>query len=359
MPLHPSAIQLVSPEGEYRAHPEYPIEMDDGFLRSLYRDMVVLRRADAEATNLQRQGLLKLWPPVIGQEAAQVGSVRAMEAEDFAFPTGRDFGAVLGRGVAPRDAMAVWRGDLQGGGWDVEATRLGLYTKPVGSHAPHAVGYAMALRREGVAGATLAYLGDGALATGDVHEAFVWSSVFAAPVVFFCENNQYAISVPVARQSLNPLFERASGFGFPGIQVDGNDVLACYAVTAASLARARGGGGPTLVEAYTYRMGPHTTSDDPTRYRTSEEEEAWRRRDPVLRMQLLLLHEEMCTERDLEGYEADAAAMAAQVRRACSDEATLPDAHAMFEHVYDVTPAHILEERDAWMAFREAAEELE
>lgn len=358
MALDPSAVQLLSVDGVYRPHPDYPMTLEPQMLTSLYRDMVVLRRADIEATNLQRQGMLKLWPPVLGQEAAQVGSVAALSSDDFAFPTGRDFGVVLGRGVEPGDALSVWRGERQGGGWDVGAKGLGLYTKPVGSQAPHAVGFALGRAWQGIGGAVVAYLGDGAMATGDVHESFVWSAVFGAPVIFFCENNQYAISVPVARQSANPLFERAQGFGFPGVQVDGNDVLACYAVTAAALERARGGGGPTLVEAYTYRLGPHTTSDDPSRYRSREEEQEWRERDPIERLRSFLTREAIVDDDALAGIDDEAAAMAATVREACTRAPTETDPSIMFDNVYAAAPPHILEERAAWSAFEAAAEDL-
>ena len=288
-------VQLLTPEGERVSHPDYSVDFTDEELRGLYRDLVTVRKLDTEATALQRQGELGIWASLLGQEAAQVGSGRAMRTQDMAFPTYREHGVLYCRGIDPIMPLSLFRGVDQGG-WDPVANKFNLYTIVIGAQTLHATGYAMGITKDGKIGtddgeAVIAYFGDGATSQGDVNEAFIWSSVFHAPVVFFCQNNQYAISEPLERQTRIPIFQRAAGFGFPGIRVDGNDVLACYAVTRAALDNARMGQGPTLIEAYTYRMGAHTTSDDPTRYRVSSEVEAWQAKDPIARVRALLARE--------------------------------------------------------------------
>ncbi len=269
----PDLVQLLTPEGERVRHPDYDLDIDEPQLRSLYRDLVLVRRVDTEATSLQRQGELGIWASLLGQEAAQVGSGRALRPDDYAFPTYREHGVAWCRGVDPLNLLGLFRG-VNHGGWDPNEKNFHLYTIVIGAQTLHATGYAMGMARDGADAACIAYFGDGATSQGDVNEAFTFASVFNAPVVFFCQNNQWAISEPLERQTRIPLYQRASGFGFPGVRVDGNDVLACLAVTRAALQRAREGSGPTLIEAYTYRMGAHTTSDDPTRYRIASEVEA-------------------------------------------------------------------------------------
>jgi pyruvate dehydrogenase E1 component alpha subunit len=340
-------VQLLTPEGERVTHPDYSVDFTDDKLRGLYRDLVTVRRLDAEATALQRQGELGIWASLLGQEAAQVGSGRALRTQDMAFPTYREHGVLYCRGIDPIMPLGLFRGVDQGG-WDPIAHKFNTYTIVIGAQTLHATGYAMGVALDGKVGrngsaeadntneAVIAYFGDGATSQGDVNEAFIFAGVFNAPVVFFCQNNQYAISEPLERQTRIPLYRRADGFGFPGIRVDGNDVLATYAVTRAALDNARHGQGPTLIEAYTYRMGAHTTSDDPTRYRVASEVEAWQAKDPVLRMRRLL-------ERENAGS-ADIAAFFAEVDEQARVEAVAlrervlnmpdPDPTQIFDHVY-------------------------
>src|ERR671917_41913 len=287
LPQQPDLVQLLTPEGERVEHPDYAIDPSDEELRGLYRDLSLVRRWDVEATALQRQGELGIWASLLGQEAAQIGAGRAMGAEDTAFPTYREHGVAWTRGVDPLHVISLFRG-VDNGGWDPVATGFNLYTVVIGAQCLHATGYAMGLQRDSAESATLAFLGDGATSQGEVNEAMIWAASFSAPVVFFCQNNQYAISVPLERQSRVPLYQRAAGFGFPGVRVDGNDVLAVLAVTRAALAAAREGQGPTFIEAFTYRMGAHTTSDDPTRYRLASELEEWKLRDPIARLKAYL-----------------------------------------------------------------------
>src|SRR4051812_10170581 len=280
-------VQLLTPEGERVTHPEYAIDLTADEYRDLYRDLVLVRRVDIEATALQRQGELGIWASLLGQEAAQVGSGRALRPTDMAFPTYREHGVAWCRGVDPLLLLGLFRG-VNLGGWDPKEKNFNLYTIVIGSQTLHATGYAMGVQRDGAEDAVIVYFGDGASSQGDVNESFVWASVFNAPVVFFCQNNQWAISEPIEKQSRIPLYQRARGFGFPGVRVDGNDVLASLAVTRAALDAARTGQGPTLVEAYTYRMGAHTTSDDPTRYRLASDLEAWKLKDPLERTKSFL-----------------------------------------------------------------------
>ena len=346
------AVQLLTPEGERVAHPDFDVSLTDAQLRDLYRDMVLVRRLDAEATALQRQGELGLWASCLGQEAAQVGSGHAMRADDFAFPTYRDHGVAWTRGVQPLELLAMFRG-VTSGGWDPIARGCALYTIVIGNQALHAVGYGMGIQLDGSDEAVIAYFGDGATAEGDVNEAFVFASVYNAPVVFFCQNNQWAISQSQERQGRAPLFERANGFGFPGVQVDGNDILAVIAVTSQALERARSGEGPTLIEAYTYRMGAHTTSDDPTRYRHADELEVWRLRDPIERLKVFLAHQGIADRHYFDMVDHEAAELALIVRDGVRSMPEPPPT-ALFDNVY--AEPHVLmdEQRRALIAYEAA-----
>jgi pyruvate dehydrogenase E1 component alpha subunit len=337
LPQQPDLVQLLTPEGERVDHPDYSIDVSDDDLRAIYRDLVLVRRWDVEATALQRQGELGIWASLLGQEAAQVGAGRALRPDDMAFPTYREHGVAWTRGVDPLQVMSLYRG-VDYGGWDPAATGFNLYTVVIGAQCLHATGYAMGLQRDGAESATLAYLGDGATSQGEVNEALIWAATFGAPVVFFCQNNQYAISVPIERQSRVPLFHRAAGFGFPGVRVDGNDVLAVLAVTRAALAAAREGQGPTFIEAFTYRMGAHTTSDDPTRYRLASELEEWKLRDPIARVKAYLARTGVADHDFFDAVEAEAAELGKRIRTGTL-EMPDPPGTAIFDTVYaELTP---------------------
>ena len=295
--------------------------------------MVLVRRIDNEAVALQRQGELGLWPPLLGQEAAQIGSGRALSPKDMAFPSYREHGVAWCRGLDPLRLLELFRG-VNHGGWNPEEHKFHLYTIVIGDQTLHATGYAMGIKSDGAEDeAAIAYFGDGATSQGDVSEAFSWASVFNAPVVFFCQNNQCAISAPAERQSRAPIYQRASGFGFPGVRVDGNDVLACYAVTKQALRAAREGQGPMLIEAFTYRMGAHTTTDDPTRYRLPSELEAWRLRDPIERVRSYLARTGEADSAFFEQVDADADAEAARLRAAVPGAARSGPAGAVRQRV--------------------------
>lgn len=339
----PEMVQLLTPEGqrvENTEYDEYVKDLTDEDLRGFYRDLVLIRRVDAEATALQRQGELGIWASLLGQEAAQVGSGRAMRPQDYAFPTYREHGVAWCRGVNPLNLLGLFRG-VNHGGWDPNEKNFHLYTIVIGAQTLHATGYAMGIQRDGDVGtgdderdaAVIAYFGDGASAQGDVNEAFVYAAVNNAPVVFFCQNNQWAISEPNERQTRIPLYQRARGFGFPGVRVDGNDVLAVYAVATQALNAARSGNGPTFIEAYTYRMGAHTTSDDPTKYRVSAEVEVWKHRDPIERLKSYLVHTKKADQAFFDAIDAEADELAGQVREGCL---SMPDPtpDSMFDHIY-------------------------
>ena len=348
-------MQLLTPEGDRVHHPDYDVDLTDDEYRELYRDLVLVRRIDLEATALQRQGELGIWAALLGQEAAQVGSGRALRPQDFAFPTYREHGVAWCKGVDPLTLLGLFRG-ASNGGWDPQEKRFNLYTIVIGSQTLHATGYAMGIQKDGAVGdpetgeAAIAYFGDGASSQGDVNEAFVWASVYGAPIVFFCQNNQWGISTPTATQTRIPLYQRARGFGFPGVRVDGNDVLASYAVTRKALDDARSGQGPTLIEAFTYRMGAHTTSDDPTRYRLSSELEAWKLKDPLERMKSFLYRQQLVDSDFFAALEADADALAARIRKGCL-EMPDPDPLAMFDDVYVEQTPLLADQREQFATY--------
>jgi len=347
-------IQLLTPEGERIDHPGYPLDLSDDAIAGLYRDLVLVRTIDTVAISLQRQGELGIWASLLGQEAAQIGSGRALGPDDMVFPTYREHGVAWCRGIDPVKLLELYRG-VSHGGWAPEEHKFHLYTIVIGAQTLHATGYAMGIQRDGTDEAVIAYFGDGATSQGDVNEAFVWASVFNAPVVFYCQNNQWAISEPLEKQSRVPLYQRARGFGFPGLRVDGNDVLACYAVTKKAMQAAREGQGPTLIEAFTYRMGAHTTTDDPTRYRLASELEVWKLRDPIERVRAYLVRGGLADPEFFAEVDAEAKQVGARVREACRNMPDPPPL-ALFDHVYAEPTAILREEREQYAAYLDSFE---
>jgi 2-oxoisovalerate dehydrogenase E1 component alpha subunit len=362
-------IQLLTPEGERIDHPDYPVDLTADDIRDMYRDLVLVRRIDTEAISLQRQGELGIWASLLGQEAAQIGSGRALGPQDMVFPTYREHGVAWCRGIDPVKLLELYRG-VSHGGWDPKEHEFHLYTIVIGAQTLHATGYAMGIQRDGAVGgdpnrptdsaseAVIVYFGDGATSQGDVNEAFVWGSVFNAPIVYFCQNNQWAISEPLEKQSRIPLYQRARGFGFPGLRVDGNDVLACYAVTKKALQAAREGQGPTFIEAFTYRMGAHTTTDDPTRYRLASDLEVWKLKDPIERVRAYLVRTGQAGTEFFADVDAEAAKVGADLREACR---TMPDPPplAIFDHVYAEPTAILRAEREQYAAYLASFEDAE
>ncbi|HET7305581.1 MAG TPA: pyruvate dehydrogenase (acetyl-transferring) E1 component subunit alpha [Segeticoccus sp.] len=365
----PDMVQFLTAEGDRTStevaapYAHYLDDLGADALRSLYRDLVLVRRVDTEGHALQRQGELGLWPSLLGQEAAQVGAGRAMRPQDYAFPGYREHGVAWCKGVDPMNLLGMFRG-VNHGGWDSNENNFHLYTIVIGNQMLHATGYAMGVQRDGAVGtgdpardtAVMAFTGDGGTAQGDYNEALVFASVAHAPVVFFVQNNQWAISEPNERQFRVPPYQRARGFGFPGVRVDGNDVLATYAVTRHALEQARSGQGPTLIEAFTYRMGAHTTSDDPTKYRVAAEVDLWRAKDPIARMRAHLQKEGVADSEYFDAIEAEADELAARIRTECQ-EMPDPELPTMFDHTYAEPHPLVQAEREQLIAYHAGFEE--
>lgn len=333
---------VLTPEAERQA------AVPDERLRDIYRLMVICRRLDTEGLNLQRQGELGLWGPFAGHEAAQVGAALAMAPTDWIFPYYRDFAMAVCRGIDPGTILTVFRGHAHGA-WNPYDYRFGPFVIPVGTQVPHAVGFAMGCKLDHEQIAVLVGFGEGATSTGDWHEAMNFAGVFQAPVVFLCENNQWAISVPFREQVAGNIAARAAGYGFPGVRVDGTDALTVYAVVRAAAERARRGEGPCLIEALTYRLGPHTTSDDPTRYRTEAHADPWRARDPIARCAERLRARGALDEQFEREVAAEAEERAASMRRTLL-AAPVPHPGTVFDLVYANPPASLLRERDEFVA---------
>ncbi|MET1043489.1 MAG: pyruvate dehydrogenase (acetyl-transferring) E1 component subunit alpha [Microbacteriaceae bacterium] len=345
-------VQLVTPAGARVANPTFDPWVDDvgaDQLASFYEDMVLVRRIDTEATALQRQGELGLWPPLLGQEAAQIGSARALRSDDFAFTSYREHAVAWCRGVALPDLLRMWRGTAASG-WNPYDVNVAAPAIIIGAQTLHATGYALGCRKDGVDTVAIAYFGDGATSEGDVNEAMVFAASFQAPVVFFCENNQWAISEPVGVQARNHIADRAPGFGIPSLRVDGNDVLAVHAATRVALERARSGGGPTFIEAVTYRMGPHTTSDDPTRYRDPDELATWQGRDPIARIGLLLEGLDVDVEALDRAVNAKADETARALRAGCVALAA-PEPLSVFDNVFTGPHSWLDRQRSQYAAY--------
>jgi 2-oxoisovalerate dehydrogenase E1 component subunit alpha len=331
-------VQLVAPDGTATSECRYGRDLPVETLCWLYEMMVVTRELDTEFVNLKRQGELGLFASCRGQEAAQVGAVACLRKTDWLFPQYRELGACLVRGIPPGHVGAVWRGTWHGG-LDFIKKCCAPMSIPIGTQTLHAVGAAMAAQRLAEDSVTVAFLGDGATSVGDVHEALNFAAVFATPCVFFVQNNQWAISLPVSKQTAAPsIAHKAIGYGMPGIRVDGNDVLATYAVMAEAAARARAGGGPTLIEAVTYRLGPHTTADDPTRYRTQDEVDHWAALDPIPRYRSYLENLGVWSQRLEDRIAARAKRMRTELRDAVFDAPDF-DIDEVFTTVYaEMTP---------------------
>jgi 2-oxoisovalerate dehydrogenase E1 component alpha subunit len=346
-------VQFVTPDGLASELGERH-GIDPALAQKLYRDMARARRLDQEALALQRQGELGMWLQCWGQEAAQVGSIHALDPADYVFPSYREHAAAMVRGVKPSELLSQWRGTTHAG-WDPAAYQFHFYSLVLGTQTLHATGYAMGAVLDGGRSLVATYFGDGAASQGDVNEAFNWAAARSLPVLFICQNNQWAISTPTTLQSRAPLHQRAAGFGMRAFHVDGNDALAVHAVTQAAAQLVRGGEGPALVEAHTFRMGGHSTSDDPTRYRDAEEFIAWEARDPLTRLEVLLrrLDVQSAFFSDLDG---ELEQLALDVRRACHGLED-PDLDQLFMNTYAEPHPLVEAERLSYRRFVESFDE--
>ncbi len=332
------------------------LDLKDEDYRQLYRHMAVTRAVDLESTALQRQGELAVYPPLLRQEGAQVGSAYTLGDQDFVFPSYREVGVAVVRGIDLVEYMHFHRGTRHGGIDDPVGKRFAEISVPVGSQPLHAVGWALGAKLDGKAACAITYFGDGATSQGDVHEACNFAGVFRAPVVFFCQNNAWAISVPLRKQTAAPIWRKADAYGFPGVRVDGNDVLASYRVTRDAVERARTEQLPTLIEAVTYRMGPHSTADDRTRYQPEQEIEQWRTLDPIERYRRFVREAGIADEPFFEAVQAEAKEIAAEVRAGIQGAPPRPVVE-MFDWVYGELPPHLARQKEEVQRFLEEGDD--
>jgi len=330
-------VMLLGPDGRPTTAGTGTLPPREDLLRG-YASMVAARRYNEQASALVRQGRLAVYPSSFGQEACQVAAAQVLADGDWLFPTYRDTAAVVARGVDPVEALVLLKGDWHSG-YDPYERYVAPLATPLATQLPHAVGVAHAARLRGESTVVLALCGDGATSEGDFHEALNFAAVFRAPVVFLVQNNRYAISVPLSRQTAAPsLAHKGVGYGVPGEQVDGNDLAALLTVLGDAAARARAGEGPQLVEAHTYRMQAHTNADDATRYRSDEEVAAWVGRDPLVRLETYLRAEGVLDDERAAALAAEAEEVARHTREGINRDVE-PDPEDLFRHVYSrLTP---------------------
>ena len=335
-------LEILDPEGKVDAalEPQVPREK----LLEIFRKMTAIRAFDERALKLQRQGRLGTYPQILGQEASQIVPACCLEGKDWLVPTYRGQGAYFARGMQLRYSLLYWGGDDRGVRFPAENNDL-IFAIPVGSHMTQAAGLAWAEKLKGTKGVALCYLGDGASSKGDLHEALTFAGVQKLGLIMLIENNQYAISVPRAQQcAAETLAQKAEGYGAHGIQVDGNDALAVYKAVTDAVARGRRGEGPSIVECLTYRMGHHTTADDASRYRSNEEVEGWKKKDPLSRLRKYLEAKGYLTAAEAEQTLKDAEAMIAEEVKAY-EAFPKPNPLDMFAHNFEKAPWPLVEQR--------------
>ena len=316
-------------------------DLSDEELKQMYRAMLLGRRLDERMVRLQRQGRIGTFAPIKGQEAAQIGSIVTLARTDWMVPSFRETAAMVWRGWPIEKLLLVFAGYVEGGQPAPDQHDLPI-TIPVATQLPHAVGLAYAAQYRGDEAVVMAFFGDGATSEGDFHEAMNFAGVWHLPIVFVCQNNQWAISVPLKKQTHSrTIAQKALAYGLPGLQVDGNDVLAVYRASREAVERAREGDGPTLIECVTYRLGVHTTADDPTKYRSEEEVKEWERKDPLTRFGAYLDKKRLLEPGLEEVIDAEIATAVAKF-----EAAGAPDPLTMFDHVYAEMPPHLREQRD-------------
>ena len=342
--LLPSAdpVTLIDKDGEATASPAYPMP-DDAVLVEMFGRLVRARRLNDQAYALVRQGRLAVYPSSHGQEACQVAAAAVLTDGDWLFPTYRDTVAIAERGVDPVQVLTLLKGDWHSG-YDPYAHHVAPQATPLATQLPHAVGVAHAARLRGESTVVMALTGDGGTSEGDFHEALNFAAVFKAPVVFFVQNNGYAISVPLDRQSAAPsLAHKGIGYGVPGERVDGNDIAALLVVLGRAVERARAGEGPQLVEAHTYRIQAHTNADDATRYREDAEVAMWLERDPIVRLSCYLTSRGLLDDQTRSTFEADAETLATHLRDGLNQDVE-PNPLELFDHVYSTPTQQLLEQ---------------
>jgi pyruvate dehydrogenase E1 component alpha subunit len=343
-------LQILDENGNLDAALEPDLPEDT--LLQVHRYMTLARLLDRRMQVLQQQGRLGTFPSCYGQEAAALGCTLTLRAEDWIVPCYRENAALLYRGLPLKNILLYWMGLEEGAAWSRELRILSIPIL-IGSQTLHAVGLALASQIRGTGEVAMVFFGDGATSEGDFHEACNLAGVYQAPVVFVCINNQYAISVPREMQTHSKtIAQKAIAYGMPGLVVDGNDVLACYVAAREAVERARNGQGPTLLECLTYRLGPHTTADDPRRYRSEQERQLWENRDPLKRWRIYLERRGLWSERQQAELERELQKELEEAVRQAEEEAAHADPLEMFDFVFATLPPDLQEQR------REAAEFL-
>jgi len=352
-PLDEKRFQVMDETGNI-VNPAFMPDLDDKTIISMLRTMLQAREIDQKLILYQRQGRMLTYAPNLGQEAAAVGSIAVLEKEDWMVPAYRELGALLWRGMPLEKMFTYWYGNERGSHMPEELKILPVAV-PIASQLLHAVGIAWASKLKGTPEVTMTYFGDGATSQGDFNEAMNWAAAYQTPVIFICQNNQFAISMPRSKQTrAQTLAQKSLAYGMPGIQVDGNDIFAVYAASREAAQRARAGEGPSLIEAHTYRLGAHTTSDDPKRYRTDEEVDSWRDKDPIQRLIKYCQNKQMVTEDEIETWQKEFTAEVDQVFKQVEQSSDMKP-EEIFESMYSEMTPQLQEELEeykdylAWM----------
>lgn len=338
-------LSILNQDGELDA--ELEPDISDNLLEKMHRIMLLTRRFDERMLKLQRQGKMGTFAPIKGQEASQIGAVAALEKEDWLVPSFREMAAEVFREKPMEDILLVYAGFNEGGYVPEESRNLPVCI-PVATQLLHAVGIAYALKYKKEKNVVMVFCGDGATSEGDFHESLNFAGVFKVPVVFVCQNNQWAISIPRSKQTgSKTLAQKALAYGIPGIQVDGNDLLAVYSAAKDAVNKARSGDGPMLIECVTYRMSLHTTADDPSVYRKEEEVKKWEARDPITRFQKYLQDKKLLSDKDIDKLEEEIKSEIKEVVTAWEDKMkTFGDPADMFEFQYAEMPPHLVSQKE-------------
>ncbi len=342
-------LSVLNEDGELDADLEPDIS--DDLLVKMHRTMLLTRRFDERMLKLQRQGKMGTFGPIKGQEASQIGAAAVLKEKDWLVPSFREMAAEVWRGKSMENILLVYAGFNEGGLIPEESRTLPVCI-PVATQIPHAAGLAYAVKFKKEEDVVMVFHGDGATSEGDFHEGLNFAAVFQTPTVFVCQNNQWAISIPRSKQTYSKtLAQKALAYGMPGIQVDGNDVLAVYSAAKDAVERARSGEGPTLIECVTYRMSVHTTADDPSKYRSEEEVKEWEQRDPITRFQKYLKGKDLLSDDDIENLEAEIKSDIKDVIQSWEKKMEdLGDPTDMFTHQYAELPPHLVAQKEEFEA---------
>lgn len=350
VPLRLEQLSVLAEDGSVDEELDPALDAEE--LKRLHRTMLLSRRFDERLLTLQKQGRIGTFAPAIGQEAAQIGATSALRDDDWMVPSYRESAAAIWRGTPLSGLILYDAGWNEGAAPRPDQNDLPIAV-PVASQIPHAAGLAYAAVLKGSDEAVLVHFGDGATSEGDFHESINFAAVHNCPVVFCCQNNQYAISTPLELQTASKTFaQKAVAYGVPGVRVDGNDVLAARVAASEAVERARAGEGPTLIEAVTYRLSVHTTADEPSAYREDDEVERWRERDPITRLQRYLAGRELLDDEGTETLEEEIEREIEEAWEESQRQAESFDASALFDHVLEQTPAYLSEQRDQFLSWR-------